>query len=198
MIALNVAAPVRLTHHYLADMVARGHGAILNVASTAAFQPVPYMATYGATKAFVLSFSEALWAESRDRGGDADVRIVCLCPGGTDTSFDFGAGAASRGRFENTPQSTPEEVAEAGLRALEGDASYVVVGRANYAAALGTRVLPRSAVARLTAALFRPAKDGGRASTRGRARRALTRGGAIVLAGAAAAAAIRLTAARRR
>jgi len=76
-IAVNVGAVVDLCHAFVPDMLQRGSGAVLNIASTAAFQPGPYMATYAATKAFVLSFSEALWAEYRDRG----VHICALCPG---------------------------------------------------------------------------------------------------------------------
>ena len=80
---LNVVAVVDLTHAFLPAMVARQSGAIINVASTAAFVPLPGQAVYGASKAFVLSFSEALWAENRARG----VRVLALCPGATDTDF---------------------------------------------------------------------------------------------------------------
>jgi short-subunit dehydrogenase len=164
MIAVNVRAVVTLTRAYLPGMVARRRGAIINVASTAAFQPVPgtrlrVMATYAATKAFVLSFSEALWAENRGRG----VRVVCLCPGSTDTAFEFDS--AGRGEFERWPRSSPEEVARAGLDALERDASTVVVGRGNYLQVLSVRLAPRSVIARITANIFRP----GPASTRNRA-----------------------------
>lgn len=152
LVHVNVAAVVALTHAFLPAMVARGGGGILNVSSTAGFQPVPFMATYGATKAFVLSFSEALWAENRDRG----VRVVCLCPGGTATDFDFGA--AERGAFEGFLKSTTVEVAKAGLDALDRNASYVVVGRANYASSLAVRLAPRALVARAAAAMFRPNK----------------------------------------
>src|SRR6266699_2270977 len=82
-ILLNVATLVDLTHHFLPSMVERRQGAIINVASLAAFQPCPYMAVYGATKAFVLSFSEALWGEYRTKG----VRVLALCPGETATEF---------------------------------------------------------------------------------------------------------------
>ena len=77
LIAVNVDALVRLTHAVLPGMLARGRGRILNVASTIAFQPAPYQATYGASKAFVLSFSQALWAETRGSG----VTVTALCPG---------------------------------------------------------------------------------------------------------------------
>jgi short-subunit dehydrogenase len=83
LIAVNVDALVGLTHAVLPGMLARGHGQILSVASTIAFQPAPYQATHGASKAFVLSFSQALWAETRGSG----VTVTALCPGPTRTGF---------------------------------------------------------------------------------------------------------------
>ncbi|MEY8015666.1 SDR family NAD(P)-dependent oxidoreductase [Mycobacterium servetii] len=83
LVAVNVDALVRLTHAVLPGMLARGRGGILNVASTIAFQPGPYQATYGASKAFVLSLSQALWAETRGSG----VTVTALCPGPTRTGF---------------------------------------------------------------------------------------------------------------
>lgn len=80
---LNVLAVVDLTHLFLPEMLNRKSGVILNVASTAAFQPLPNMAVYGATKAFVLSFTQALWEENRKRG----VQFLALCPGATETEF---------------------------------------------------------------------------------------------------------------
>ncbi len=82
-VLVNCIAAIELTHLLLPGMQARSDGAVINVASTAAFQPDPYMAVYGATKAFLLSFSEAIWAENRQRG----VRVVALCPGATQTAF---------------------------------------------------------------------------------------------------------------
>ncbi|HEY6236260.1 MAG TPA: SDR family oxidoreductase, partial [Candidatus Elarobacter sp.] len=93
-VIVNVLAPVQLTHALLPAMVARKSGAIVNVGSTASFQPVPYMAVYGATKAFLLSFSEALAEEVRAHG----VRVVALCPGQTDTAFFAGIDEARVGR----------------------------------------------------------------------------------------------------
>jgi short-subunit dehydrogenase len=151
MVAVNVASLVALTRLFLPGMVERGWGGVLNVGSTAGFMPIPFMATYGATKAFVQSFSEALWAENRERGND--VRIVCLCPGGTETNFGDGM---HRGHFEEMINSTPEEVAMVGLDALERGAPYAVVGGINYAASLLPRVLPRGAMARLAALIVRP------------------------------------------
>ena len=153
MIVVNCTALVALTRLYLPGLIARGHGGIVNIASTAAFQPVPYMSVYGATKAFVLSFSEALWAEMADT--KTGVRVVCLCPGGTATAFDFGT-AEGRGQYENTLMSTPEDVAKATLRALDKNASFAVVGAANYVGTFGARLLPRATLAQVTASFLPP------------------------------------------
>src|SRR5262249_56118161 len=83
IINLNVKSLVELTHRFLQPMRERKRGTIINVASTAGFQPVPFMATYAATKAFVLSFSEALWEENRHFG----IQVIALCPGVTETNF---------------------------------------------------------------------------------------------------------------
>lgn len=155
MIQVNVRALVGLTGAYLPEMVQRGHGGILNVGSTAAFQPVPYMTTYGATKAFVQSFSEGIWAEMQDL--ENDVRVVCLCPGGTETNFGNAIGVP-RATFEKAPHTTPEEVAVVGLDALDRGDMYAVVGALNYVGSLIPRVCPREAVAQISGAIFRPAE----------------------------------------
>ena len=142
MIELNVRALVELSHLFLKPMRERGAGAIINVASTAAFQPVPYMATYAATKAFVLSFSEALWEENRGRG----VKILALCPGVTETNF---FDAAHIGRPPHRTIETPDEVVTTALRALARGRSHVVSGWLNYALAESQRLVPRSLVARV-------------------------------------------------
>jgi short-subunit dehydrogenase len=193
MIAVNVSSLVALTHLYLPEMAGRGEAGIINVGSTAGFQPIPYMATYAATKAFVQSFSEALWAENEERG--TDVRVVCLCPGGTAT--EFGSVAADgrdvgRGSFEHAPQSTAEEVVQAGLDALDRNACYEVVGTLNYLGTLGPRLLPRSAIARLAAALFRRVDEEQNAE-RATRRRLYVAGAAV----AASIAAVTLMAKRR-
>lgn len=98
---LNIKAVISLTHTFLPGMVSRGRGAVVNLASTAAFQPVPTMAVYGATKAFVLSFTEAVWAETRGTG----VRVIALCPGATDTEFFEVSGSKGTGAAKETPAS---------------------------------------------------------------------------------------------
>ncbi|HEX8162287.1 MAG TPA: SDR family oxidoreductase [Pyrinomonadaceae bacterium] len=141
MIDLNVSALVELTHLFLAPMRERGAGAIINVASTAAFQPVPYMATYAATKAFVLSFSEALWEENRARG----VRVLALCPGVTETNF-FAAGGMQRPPMRGV--QTPTEVVRTALAALGQNRSHVISGWFNYAQTQAQRLVSRPFVAR--------------------------------------------------
>ena len=133
-------------------MVERQAGGVINVASLAAFQAVPYQAVYGATKSFVLSFSLALWAEYRKNG----VHIVALCPGTTATNFfaDFGAGLPlllSKGR-------NPEAVAKTGLRALEQGRPYAVDGRRNAFAAQITHRTPLALTARVAEKLMSPRK----------------------------------------
>jgi short-subunit dehydrogenase len=146
-VIVNVYAPVALTRALLPTMVARKRGAVVFVASTAAFQPVPYMATYGATKAFLLSFGEALAEEVRAHG----VRVVVLCPGQTDTAFFTGIDEARVGRAR-----TPEQVVATALRALERGQVVAIDGIANYALANSTRFAPRRLVARVAARMQRP------------------------------------------
>jgi hypothetical protein len=147
-VALNVTVVVELTHRLLPGLLAR-QGGLLNVASTAAFQPLPFMAVYGATKAFVLSFTEALWAEYRGQG----LRVLALCPGATETPFfeRVGAAEASVGA-----RASPHEVAVLGLRALLDDRPSVVHGFANHLGTLAPRVVSRARAARITASLLRP------------------------------------------
>jgi short-subunit dehydrogenase len=154
-IAVNVAALVDLTHAFLPGMLARGQGVILNVASTAAFQPGPYMAVYAATKAFVLSFSEALWAEYRGRG----IHVAALCPGAVDTAFIDGLGDASiRQTAVFARLLQPEHVAARAMRAMRGSAPTHVVGLRNWLMAQSARLSPRALVALVGAAMLRPAR----------------------------------------
>ncbi|NGY05641.1 SDR family NAD(P)-dependent oxidoreductase [Solimonas terrae] len=148
MIALNCAALVDLAHAFVPAMLARGHGGLINVASMAAFQPAPYMSLYGATKAFVLSYSEGLWAECRAR----NVHVLALCPGPVDTGFFAAAGdAALRDAIPSTMMMQADAVVAAALRALSRGDSVVVPGALNKLAAQFPRLLPRSWVARMAA-----------------------------------------------
>jgi short-subunit dehydrogenase len=149
-IALNCGALMEMTHAFLPGMVARGAGGIINVASTAAFQPVPYMATYGATKAFVLSFSEALWFENRGRG----VRVLALCPGATETPF-FDVVAAPEASVGGA-RERPEAVVARALRAFEAGRSHRISGAGNYVMAQAGRLLPRASMAAITGRIMRP------------------------------------------
>lgn len=153
-VTVNVAALVRLTHAAAAAMASRGRGAIINVASTAAFQPVPYMATYGATKAFVLSFSEAIHEELKGRG----VTVTCVCPGPVRTEFQAVAGV--RADRLRTGWLSREEVVDAALRAVLRRQAVVVPGGMNRAMAVAARLSPRFLVRRVAGAMFRRAAEG--------------------------------------
>jgi short-subunit dehydrogenase len=128
-ISLNVASLVETTRAFLPEMLAAGRGALINVASTAAFQPVPGMAVYGATKAFVLSFTEAVAHETKESG----LRVLALCPGATRTEFFdvLGSQAAAVGRLQGA-----SEVIDTALRALDRRTTPVSV-----VSGLGNRLL---------------------------------------------------------
>jgi short-subunit dehydrogenase len=160
-VQVNCAAVVDLTTRYLPAMVARRSGAIVNVASTAAFQPVAHMAVYAATKAFVLSFTEALWGEAKPHG----VQVIAICPGATETPFFdvVGAEEASFGK-----RRTPEHVVATALRGLAAGRASIVDGRVNALIANLQRFLPRRAVLRIAERSVRPRPPAGTGPTRGR------------------------------
>jgi hypothetical protein len=152
MVQVNCAAVVHLTRLYLADMVARRRGDVLILASTASFQAVPYLTTYAATKAFDLLFAEGLAEEMKPYG----IRVCALCPGSTQSEFHVVAGQEKfTGRYA---QETAEKVARTGLQALAEGKSYVISGVGNYWGAQMQRLVPRRAVARIAAKMFRPDK----------------------------------------
>jgi uncharacterized protein len=151
MIQVNCTALLELAHRALREMRSRGEGGVINVSSIAAFQPVPHLATYAASKAFVLSLSEALWAETRGTG----VRVLALCPGRTPTEFQEIAGTGGVGGAFGV--RSPEAVVDAGLRALEADRAYTVPGLENYLVTWAVRVLPRGPVSRVVRRLIRRA-----------------------------------------
>jgi short-subunit dehydrogenase len=151
-VAVDVSAVIALARAFLPGMLARGSGGILNVASTIAFQPAPYQAVYGASKAFVLSFSQALWAEARAAG----VTVTALCPGPTRTGFVDALGADVGHTAIYRRLGDPEPVIEAGLRALDKGRAVVIVGARNNVVALSGRFLPREWLTRVSARLLRP------------------------------------------
>ena len=148
MIDLNCGALVELAHAVLPGMIDRKSGAILNVASTAAFQPGPGMAVYFATKAFVLSFSEALHEEVKKRG----VIVSALCPGPTSTEFGAVAGFGPSNLLDKVAADSPA-VVRAGLDGLEKGRAIVIPGLMNKATAQAHRFFPRSLVRRAAGAL---------------------------------------------
>lgn len=148
MIDLNVGALTDLCRAVAPQMIARGSGAILNVASTAAFQPGPKMAVYFATKAFVLSLSEALHEELKPHG----VHVSCLCPGPTRTEFGEIAGFGGNGLFDRVAMNAPEVVA-AGLRGLDRNRAVVVTGLINKVGAASTRFAPRVIVRKIAGSI---------------------------------------------
>lgn len=148
MIDLNIKALVALSYLFLPPMRERKQGAIINVASTAAFQPVPFMQTYAATKAFVLSFSEALWEENRAFG----VTVMGLCPGVTETNFFEAA------RGEKPPartSQTPEEVVDTALSGLARRQGSIVSGWTNFFMVEAERFVPRSLIVRMAGRMMR-------------------------------------------
>lgn len=145
-VMVNVTALVDLTHAFVPDILSRGSGAVLNVAFNGAFYPMPYMAVYAATKAFVLSFSEALWAEYRKRG----LRVLALCPGPTKTD-------ALLKEFDDGNAASPEYVVKAALKALDAGRSYIVPGLANsFQARILPRLLPRNLMVQVVERITRP------------------------------------------
>ena len=148
MIDLNCGALTELAHAVLPGMIAAKAGAILNVASTAAFQPGPGMAVYFATKAYVLSFSEALHEEVREHG----VTVTALCPGPTATEFGEVAGFGGNPLIDRLSLGSAD-VVRAGLAALDKRRAVVIPGLVNKAGAQGHRFLPRSLLRRIAGSI---------------------------------------------
>lgn len=141
MIQLNISALVELTGLFLPQMQQKGSGAIINISSIAGFQPIPYLSVYAATKAFVLSFSEALWAENKDLG----VKILAVCPGPTESEFykeaDFPDSATG---LNGMSMTTTEKVVQETFKALDKEQSHVVTGGfANQVVVNLPRLIPR-------------------------------------------------------
>lgn len=144
-IRVNVEALVRMTKAFLPGMVSRHAGRILNIASVGGFAPAPEMAVYHATKAFVLSFSEALSEEVKDTG----VSITALCPGPTDTEFYLRAEAVDTAGFQKMPVMSPQEVARNGYDALMLGERVHIAGGLNKATMFMSRLLPNTFMVKL-------------------------------------------------
>lgn len=151
ILGLNLRVPAELARALAPGMVARGHGALVQVVSMSAFQPVPYLAAYAASKAGLLSLSESLAVEL----GASGVRVQALCPGLVPTEFQSLAGT-DRVAFNRGPVQSADFVVEVSLRALSSRRVVVIPGGRDLLAVQLQRLLPRSLVRRVAAALFRP------------------------------------------
>lgn len=152
MIQLNISTLVDFTHKFLPAMQQRSSGVIINLSSIAGFQPMPYLSVYAASKAFVLNFSQALWAENRENG----VKVLCVCPGPTETSFFSEARFPENIAAKNNKIDTVDRVIKDTFIALEKDESVVVCGNINnrLIASL-SRVAPRKALVSIIEKQFR-------------------------------------------
>ena len=153
LLNLNLVTLADLTYRVLPGMLKRRHGAIINMSSQAAFQPVAFMATYAASKSFILHFSEALWAEVRGRG----VTVTALCPGVTRTDFFDKAGAP--GWLEKHTSITPTKVVRTALKAMEKRRQYVVPGWNNYLLTILVRFMTRRTAVNESKRYFRPKRS---------------------------------------
>jgi short-subunit dehydrogenase len=144
IVDVNIRALVELTHELWPRMLRKGRGGVLNVASTAAFQPGPFMSVYCASKAFVLSFTEALWEEARGSG----VHVSCLCPGYTESAFHGRAGT-DKVRLAQGPAMPAAQAAELGYRAFQANRRVKIAGLANALLAHSAAVTPHALVLRI-------------------------------------------------
>lgn len=152
MVQVNCGAVVHLSRLYLPEMIERKRGDILILASTAAFQAVPYISTYAATKAFDLLFAEGLAEEMKPHG----IRVCALCPGSTESEFHDIAGQTGLASMKK--RESAEKVARTGLAALAAGKSSVISGFQNFLGTQSQRLVPRRMVTRIAGKLFRPTK----------------------------------------
>lgn len=143
MITLNVSALVDLSRAYVGPLSAADTGILINVASLLGFPPIPYMSVYGATKAFILNFTEALWEESRG----TNLRVLAVCPGAMQTEF-FDAAGSQNADF-GTKRATPEQVVRIALDTLDRRSAPPSVVTNSRPLALATKLLPRRAMVRI-------------------------------------------------
>jgi short-subunit dehydrogenase len=146
MINLNITSLTQFTKLYLQDMVKRRSGKIMNVASTAAFQSGPTMSVYCATKAYVLSFTEAISNEVFDKG----ITITALCPGATETGFQTAGGLQESKLFKDKKLPTAKEVAEYGYKSMIKGKTVAIHGIMNYIMSNSVRFIPRALVVKVS------------------------------------------------
>jgi uncharacterized protein len=154
-IQLNIVALTELTRLFLPRMIGRGSGRVMNVASTAGFQPGPLMAVYYATKAYVISFSEAIANEVHDSG----VSVTCFCPGATHTGFAERAGNDKSRLFKQLGAMSAEKVALDGYRAVMEGRTLAISGAQNWLVAQSTRFAPRKLVTAISRWVSEDAKE---------------------------------------
>ncbi|MEU2931225.1 SDR family NAD(P)-dependent oxidoreductase [Streptomyces sp. NPDC007251] len=142
MIALNVASLVDLSHAYIDPLISAGNGILINVASLLGYQPTPYLSVYGATKAFVLSFTESLWGETRGTG----LRVLAVCPGAVETEFYDAAGSQSADY--GSKRATVDHVVKTALATLDRRSAPPSVITNGRPLALASKVLPRRLIVR--------------------------------------------------
>ncbi len=147
MLLLNINSLLELTYHYLPHLVEKNKGGVINVASIASFQPLPYQAVYAASKSFVLSFTEALYGELLD----TNVHVMALCPGVTKSRFMAVANADTTGMSA----SLPEDVVNTALKAYSKRRTYVIEGTANYFQSLIARFVTRKKVVKIVVDMFK-------------------------------------------
>ncbi|HEY5778966.1 MAG TPA: SDR family oxidoreductase [Terrimicrobiaceae bacterium] len=162
-VRLNIEAVLRLTKLFVQPMVQRGHGRILNTASVAGFAPGPLLAVYHASKAFVLSWSEALAIELEDTA----ITVTALCPGATDTDFFPKAGMTATRAFQGQNLMAPQDVAKAGYEGLMNGELFVVPGGMNKALVAARRVLSEAAQAKLSEKFYEEVPPENRKRERG-------------------------------
>ncbi|HMG09691.1 MAG TPA: SDR family oxidoreductase [Mucilaginibacter sp.] len=151
MINLNINALIKLTHAFLSTLKQQPHAYILNIGSTAAYQAVPTMAIYSATKAFVLSFSRALRYELKG----SSISVSCLCPGPTDTAFTHRAGLDALADLAEKFNMQPDEVAALGLKGMFNKKAEIVPGLLNKVSTAAGRHLPKALIEKITGDLYK-------------------------------------------
>lgn len=154
-VLLNALAPLEAIHAFLPGMRERGHGAVINVASSAGFQPTPFMSVYGATKAFLLHLSEGLWAEFKDQG----IQFTVLCPGPVETNFFEASGSPTlKKAVKNSPMMSSQRCVREALKGFEAGKPVVVPGMSVKLMTQGSRFMPRSWMAAASAKVLGPRK----------------------------------------